>query len=247
MSIENENDLAALRRVGGVVARALAAMRAAVRPGITTGELDRIGQRELARSGATPAPRAVYGFPGATCISVNDEAVHGIPGARMLEAGDLVKLDVTAELDGYYADAALTVPIPPVSATAAGLERCARAAFARALRIIRAGARLVDIGAAVDAETKRHGFHVLRALGGHGIGRTIHEPPTVPNYPDRGVRGRLTNGLVLALEPIVAAGTWRCVEAPDRWTVRSADGSLTAHYEHTIVVTEGRPIVLTAE
>lgn len=246
MSIETQEDLLGLRRVGRAVARTLAAMRKAVRPGVTTAELDRIGERTLARHGARSAPRAVYDFPGATCISVNDEAVHGIPGSRRLEEGDLVTLDVTAELDGYYADAAVTVGIPPLSNEAGRIRDCARAAFERALGVARAGARLADVGGTVEAEVRRRGFHVLRALSGHGIGRTIHEPPTLPNYRDARLDGSLTRGLVVALEPIVSVGTMYSVEAADRWTVRSADGSLTAHHEHTIVITDGRPIVLTA-
>lgn len=192
------------------------------------------------------APRHFYGFPGDSCISVNDEAVHGIPGSRVLQAGDLVKLDVVAEKDGYMADAAITVGVPPVSDVDRRLMACARAAFGQAMRVARAGNRVCDIGRAVDAEVKRHGFAVLTDLAGHGIGRAIHEPPVVPNHYDWRARQVLTEGLVIAVEPMVAVGNGRVVEDRDGWTIRTADGSMVAHYEHTIVITSGRPVLLTA-
>lgn len=235
-----------MRRAGRVVAEALRAMREALRPGITTAELDAIAARVLERHGARSAPRLVYGFPGSACISVNEEAVHGVPGARVLQPGDLVTLDVTVELEGYYADAAVTVGVPPLQEAARRLMECAEAAFWRALHLVRPGAPLNRVGGRIEADVERRGFRVLRDLGGHGIGRSIHEEPAVVNFYDPADRTRLSEGLVLALEPIVSAGSRRTRTAPDGWTLLSADGSLTAHYEHTLVVTRGRPLLLTA-
>jgi methionyl aminopeptidase len=200
----------------------------------------------LAANGARHAPRLDYNFPGDSCISVNDEAVHGIPGPRVVRAGDLVKLDVVAEKDGYFADAAITVPVPPVTDEKRRLAACARAAFEKAMEVARVGNRVSDIGRAVENEVKRHGFVVVRDLAGHGIGRKIHEEPSVPNHWDWRARQVLTDGLVITVEPIVAARSGRVVEDPDGWTLRTADGGLSAHFEHTLVVTRGRPVLLTA-
>jgi methionyl aminopeptidase len=246
MSIDSEKDWEGLRRIGRIVRLALEAMKKSVGAGITTGELDEIGAEVLARHGARSAPRLVYDFPRSICISVNDEAVHGIPGDRILAPGDLVKLDTTAEKDGYMADAAVTVAVPPSPARARQLAACAQAAFFQAMKAARAGNRVNDIGRAVEAEVKRHGFSVLRDLSGHGIGRSIHEEPSVPNFFDPYSRQILTEGLVLAVEPIIAAGARRIVTDRDGWTVRTSDGSLAAHFEHTIVITRGRPVLLTA-
>lgn len=188
----------------------------------------------------------VYGFPGEICISVNEEAVHGIPGDRKIEAGDLVKLDVTFEKNGYMADAAVTVPVEPVSDEARRLALCAERAFRQAMRVAKAQNRVNEIGRAVEREVQRSGFSVIRALGGHGIGRTIHEAPSVPNYADLASRERLTPGLVIAVEPIIAMGTGRSFTAEDGWTERTVDGNLAAHFEHTIVITDKAPILLTA-
>jgi methionyl aminopeptidase len=246
MSIESERDWRGLRRVGRIVAATLAEMKRHVRPGITTGELDRVATRTLQAVGARHAPRRALGFPADSCISVNDEAVHGIPGRRRVQAGDLVKLDLVLEKDGYLADAAITVAVPPVSDERRRLMDCARAAFARALEVARAGQRVNAIGEAVEQEVARRGFSVMRELAGHGTGRRIHEPPSVLNYANRLDGQMLTEGLVLAVEPIIAAGSGRAVEDADGWTIRTADGSISAHHEHTIVITKGRPILLTA-
>ena len=246
MSIDSEKDLEGLKRAGRVVALALAAMREAVCAGITTAELDAIAGKVLRTPGARSAPQLAYDFPGLTCISVNDEAVHGIPGPRRLQQGDLVTLDVTVELDGYYADAAITVGVPPVSDDAARLIACAEAAFQRGASVARAGERLSKVGGAVEAEVRRRGFKVLRDLHGHGIGRSIHEEPSVPNYSDPYDRTRLTYGMVIALEPIVSVSAERTRTARDGWTISSADGSMTAHYEHTLAITRGQPLLLTA-
>ena len=187
----------------------------------------------------------VYGFPGDVCISINDEVVHGIPGARVLQAGDLVKLDLTGEKDGYHTDSAVSIEVPPSRKQAHELAHCAEKAFQQALPAARAGNHTKDIGRAIEREVRRRGFHVIPELGGHGVGRTIHESPSVPNYADPAARHLLTEGLVITIEPIIAATTGNIVLDPDGWTVRTVDRSLSAHYEHTLVITRGEPILLT--
>jgi methionyl aminopeptidase len=231
-----------------IVAMALRAMTAEVRAGATTGELCEIGSRVLAAHGARSSPPMVYGFPGDVCISVNDEVVHGIPGDRVIQPGDLAKLDLTAEKGGYHTDSAVSVEVPPVSSNgkAHELVHCAERAFRQALGAARAGNRTKDIGRAVERQVGRRGFHVIKELGGHGIGRTIHELPPVPNYADFSAQHKLTEGLVITIEPIIAVGTGEVTLDKDGWTYRTADGSLSAHYEHTIVITRGEPVLLTA-
>jgi methionyl aminopeptidase len=246
MSIESPEQLILLREVGRICHLALAKMARSVGPGITTEELARAGAEVMRQNGARSAPVRVYGFPGEICISVNEEAVHGIPGKRKLEPGDLVKLDVTFEKNGYMGDAAITVPVEPVSGEARRLVRCAERAFYRAMRVARAHHRVNEIGRAVEDEVGRSGFSVVRELGGHGIGRTIHEPPSVPNYEDWTARQRLSAGLVITVEPIIAVGAGKTRTAEDGWTECTIDGGLAAHFEHTIVITERAPILLTA-
>lgn len=245
MSIQSYEELLALKEVGRICHLALSAMADQVREGVTTAELAEIGATVMRENGARSAPAMVYGFPGEICISLNDEAVHGIPDQRKVRRGDLVKLDVTFEKNGYMADAATTVPVEPVSDEARRLTSCAERAFQQAMRVARARHRINEIGRAVEREVKRSGFLVIRGLGGHGIGRTIHEPPSVPNYNDPMARQRLTAGLVLTVEPIISIGSNESVTAADGWTERTADGSLSAHFEHTIVITESAPILLT--
>ena len=199
MSIESATDLAGLRAIGAIVAEALDQMRRHVAAGVTTADLDAIAEEVLRRHGARATPRAVYRFPGASCISVNSEAVHGIPSRRALRDGDLVKLDVTADRDGYVADAARTVVVGEVPGLGQRLAACAKAAFEQALLVARAGNRTRDVGRAVEREVSRHGFAVLPDLAGHGVGRGIHEPPCVPNYDEPRARDLLTEGMVLKI------------------------------------------------
>jgi methionyl aminopeptidase len=246
MSIKSYKDLLALKEVGRVVRLALEAMAASVRAGVTTGGLASIGGKIMRENGAHSAPRMVYGFPGDVLISLNDEAVHGIPSdTRTVKAGDLVKLDVTFEKNGFMADAAITVPVEPVSEDARQLTACAERAFRKAMEFARVNHRVNEIGRAIESEVRGSGFQVIRELGGHGIGRTIHEEPSVPNFDDPTAKQRLTAGLVLTIEPIIAMGSGEPRDSGDGWTVKTADGSLSAHYEHTIVVTDGAPVVLT--
>jgi methionyl aminopeptidase len=246
MSIDGEQDLAGLRRVGRVVAETLAEARRRLCPGMTTAELDAIGEEVFARHGARSAPREEYGFPGCLCLSVNDEAVHGIPGARVLRAGDLVKVDVTAELDGYVADACESLPVGAVDRETERLRLAADAALRRGIATARAGTPLRAVGAAVERVVEARGFSVLRDLTGHGVGRAIHEPPTVPSWDAPYADELLTAGLVITIEPIIGAGGRAVVDGGDGWTIRTRDGRPSAHAEHTIVVTRDQPLVLTA-
>jgi methionyl aminopeptidase len=246
MSIQDELELNSLKAAGRIVRLVLDAMKAEVRPGVTTRYLDEVGGRVMLEHGARSAPSMVYKFPGVSCISLNDEAVHGIPSDRKLREGDIVKLDVTMEKDGYMADAAITVPVGHVSPQAERLIACAERAFHKAMLVARAGFRVFEIGRIVEREVRKSGFAVVRELGGHGIGRTIHEAPHVPNYPDPHASQVMTEGLVITVEPIISAGSGRIFTDKDGWTVRTGDRSLSAHFEHTLVITNGTPILLTA-
>ena len=246
MSIDSPEELEQLRAAGVIARRVLDAMKAAVQPGISTRELDAIGARVMEKAGARSAPALVYRFPGANCISLNEEAVHGIPGDRALKDGDLLKLDVTIEKDGFMADSAETVAVGNVAEESQRLLKCAERAFRKAMLVARAGFRLLEIGRVIEREVRRDGFAVIPELGGHGIGRTIHEEPRVPNYPDPEASEILRAGMVLTVEPIIAAGSGDTVLAKDGWTIRTADSRRSAHYEHTIVITRGAPIILTA-
>lgn len=247
VTIDSDDDLAGLARTARVVAEARDAMLDAVRPGVTTGELDAIGRDVLRTAGARSAPRLAYGFPGWTCISVNDEAAHGVPSlTRHLRDGDLVNIDVSAELDGYWADTGASAPVGRVAPRLSELVGATRDAQRDAMDAARAGRPLHRIGRAIERRARRRGFGVVRDLCGHGVGRHIHEAPDVPGYEDRRDPTVLWEGLVLAIEPFLSTGATRVVTGDDGWTLRTPDGSLTAQFEHTIVVTAGAPMVLTA-
>ena len=246
MSIGTDADWAGMRRAGRVVRLTLDLLERALRPGITTGELDRMAAAFIARHGARSAPAMTYGFPGTVLISVNDEIVHGVPGPRRITRGDVVSLDVTLEMDGYIADAARTVAVDGAGDAARRLIACAEAAFAAGLSVARPGNRVNEIGRAVSRATRERGFAIVRGLSGHGVGRAIHEPPDVPNEYHAWQRDVLTEGLVIAIEPMVSAGSTRADEDDDGWTIRTRDGSLAAHYEHTVVITAGGPVLMTA-
>jgi methionyl aminopeptidase len=246
MSIESPADLAGLQHIGKIVGEILQILRAVVRPGVSTAELDAIAGDEMRTRGAASSPKLVYEFPGEMCISVNDEVVHGVPGSRRLQEGDIVKLDLTAQKDGYVADACISVAVGEVSGRAQKLMACAERAFHQALVVARAGVAVNEVGRAVEHEVRRSGFEVVRALTGHGVGRTIHEKPEVANYYEPRNRAVLSDGLVLTIEPIITAGRDDVYTAADRWTVKTRDRALSAHFEHTLVITAGEPIILTA-
>ncbi len=245
MSIESQDDLDGITHAGRVVASVLKAMASAVEAGITTRDLDGIGAAVLKREGARSAPRLHYRCPSDNLISVNDEIVHGLPGARALRAGDVVKLDVTAEVGGYIADAATTIVLAGGHENGERLRTCAVAAFEAGCTAATAGRRVSEIGRAVEREVSSRGFSVLRELSGHGVGRRIHEEPTVANYFDPFQRDMLTDGLVLTIEPLISEQKTGIMQDADGWTLRTRNGCLAAHYEHTMIITKGAPIIVT--
>jgi len=235
---------------GVVVANALEVTMAAVTPGITTAELDRLAEASIRAAGATPSFKGYRGFPASLCTSVNHEIVHGIPSESVvLAAGDLLSIDCGAIVDGYHADSAVTVIVGGDDAGTddrRALVADTRRALWAALRAVRDGARLGDIGSAVEAVAREQGYGLVREYVGHGIGRALHEDPAVPNYGTAGRGARIGRGWVLAIEPMFNLGTARTKTLDDDWTVVTADGSASAHWEHTIAVTDDGPVVLTA-
>ena len=246
MTVDTPKDLEGLRRIGRIVGLTLQEMQRAVRPGLTTRDLDRVGAGFFALHGARSAPILTYDYPGATCISVNHEAAHGIPDGRVIQPGDIVKIDVSAEAGGYFADAAITVLVPPVAPLSQALYDCARAAYAAAAQAARAGAPLNAIGKAAAGVARQHRFSVISGLPGHGLGRALHEEPSVPMVFVRRAKKPLAEGLVITIEPHVAAGRGALEQEDDGWTLVTRDGSPVAAYEHTLVITQGEPVVVTA-
>jgi methionyl aminopeptidase len=246
MSIDNESDLRGLMAIGRIVGLILHDMASRVEPGMTTAQLDKIGAALLEKHGARSAPILAYKFPGHTCISINDEAAHGIPGSRVIQPGDLVNIDVSAEKNGYWADSGMSIPMPPVSAEKQRLIDATRRALDIAIENARAGVPINTIGRAVQRHAHQHGYEVIHELGGHGVGRHIHEKPSIPNYFNRRARQQLKEGLVVTLEPFLTTGARHIKTMPDGWTLKTPDGSLAAQFEHTVVITEGRPILVTA-
>ena len=247
MSVDTPEQLEGLRRAGRVVAETIAAVRRAAVPGVTTAELDAVAQAVFEQRGARSGPILTYGYPGSICLSVDDEIVHGIPGSRVLREGQLLTIDVAAELDGFHADAATTIAIGEPSPDAERLLAAGRRALAAGIRAARPGATLRDVGAAIEASVESDGFQVARELTGHGIGRAMHEAPTVFNWPApfEEASERLTEGLVFTIEPMITAGEPRFAASADGWTVRSLDGACSTHEEHTVMVRRGGPLVLT--
>jgi methionyl aminopeptidase len=238
-------ELDRLARVNALVARVLHELAAAVAPGVTTKALDQLAEARIVEAGAVPAFKGYHGYPATICASVNEQVVHGIPSARALGEGDIVSIDLGAKLDGYFGDSAVTVPVGRVSAEASRLLSVTRAALDRALAVIRPGARVYDIGAAVQQHVEAHGFSVVREFVGHGIGTALHEEPQIPNYGTAGRGARLAEGMVLAVEPMVNAGRPAVKVLGDGWTAVTKDGSLSAHFEHTVAVTAAGCRVLT--
>jgi methionyl aminopeptidase len=247
VSIESEHDLIALQKIGRIVAMAREEMLSSVQAGITTAELDRIGKRVLDEHGAVSAPYITYGFPGTTCISVNEVAAHGIPGPRVLKEGDVVNIDVSAELGGYYADTGATTVVGSRSPHKEKLCQSSLRALQQGLKKARAGTKISGIGRAIHNEARKDGFTVIRNLAGHGIGRKLHEMPDgILNYYDPRDNRLLTNGLVLAVETFVSDGAEFVDEGADGWGLLLPDNHYAAQFEHTIVITKDKPLILTA-
>jgi methionyl aminopeptidase len=234
-----------LARVNALVARVLAELRSVVVPGVTTAEVDMLAEQRLTEAGAVPAFKGYHGFPATICASVNEQVVHGIPSARKLVEGDILSVDLGAKLDGFYGDSAVTVPVGRISPEAERLLAVTEGSLDEALRKVKAGARISDIGAAVQAHVEGHGFSVVREFVGHGIGTKLHEEPQIPNYGPAGRGPRLAEGMVLAIEPMVNMGKASVKVLEDGWTAVTKDGSLSAHFEHTVVVTGDGCRVLT--
>lgn len=246
MTVENQADIDGIMAAGRVVAMVRDAMLAAIEPGMTTQELDALGDRMLEEAGAQSAPRLTYDFPGATCISVNEEAAHGVPGSRVINAGDVVNVDVSARLDGYFADTGGTTVVPPVAPLKARLCDATKAALNSAVAVARAGAKINQIGKAIQAVAKAHKFKIIRNLAGHGIGRSLHEEPEgIVGYYDHHDSRRLRSGQVIAIEPFLSTKSTHVDEGKDGWTLVGHRSNISAQFEHTIIVTDGAPIVAT--
>lgn len=244
--IKSNEEIAAMRRANRAAAEALDEVVRAIRPGVTTRELDDIAREGIARRGAKPAFLGYRGYPKSLCVSLNEEVVHGIPGGRTIKEGDVVSLDLGATKDGYVGDLAVTVPVGEVAKGAQELIRVTRESLYRGIEEARVGNRLYDISAAVEAHVKAAGFSVVRQFVGHGIGRDMHEEPQIPNFGKRGTGVRLKPGMTFAIEPMVNVGTWEVKILSDGWTVVTADGSLSAHFEHSIAITDDGPRILSA-
>ncbi|MCU4182154.1 type I methionyl aminopeptidase [Bosea sp. BH3] len=247
MTISNDDELLALKEIGGIVARALAAMGKALEPGMTTAELDQIGRDFLERHGARSAPGTLYDFPGATCISVNEEVAHGIPGERRILAGDLVNIDVSAEKNGFFGDTGASFAVPPVKPRLERLCRDGKRALWAGIGQVGAGKPLAGIGQAVGRFAEKNGYTLVRNLASHGVGRSLHEEPTeIATWPDRSERRTMTNGLVFTVEPFLSLGAdWSDHAEGDRWTLYSEPRAPTVQYEHTVVATPRGAVVLT--
>jgi methionyl aminopeptidase len=240
-------ELEQMREAGRLVGEVLTELAAAVAPGVSTADLDELAEKRIRQAGATPAFKGYHGYPATICASINDEVIHGIPsGRRVLNEGDIISIDVGASLDGYFGDSALTLPVGQISEPAASLLRVTEEALYKAIDEAKAGRRVSDIGHAVQKHVEAYGYSVVREFVGHGIGQKMHEEPQIPNYGEPGHGPRLAEGMVLAIEPMVNAGTAAVKVLADGWTAVTRDKSLSAHFEHTVAVTAGDPWILTA-
>ena len=236
-----------MRAAGRLVGEVLTELSAMVAPGVTTADLDVAAEERIRRAGATPAFKGYHGYPATICASINEEVIHGIPsGRRVLNEGDVISIDVGASLDGYYGDSAVTLPVGQVSQQAATLLRVTEESLFKAIEVVKVGGRVSDIGHAVQKHVEAFGFSVVREFVGHGIGERMHEEPQVPNYGEPGRGPRLSEGMVLAIEPMVNAGKPAVKVLADGWTAVTRDSSLSAHFEHTVAVTADGPWILTA-
>ena len=245
ITIKSAAEMDAMRKAGAVVGATLTLLKRSVEPGITTRELDNIAYKSITGHGATPAFKGYRGFPGSICASVNEEIVHGIPGKRVLKEGDIIKMDVGATIGGFIGDAAVSVAVGQVSQEALDLMEATQLSLEQGINAARPGNRIGDIGYAVQTFSEARGYGVVREFVGHGIGRFLHEDPQVPNYGQAGRGQLLRAGMCIAIEPMLNVGDWHTRILDDQWTVVTADGSLSAHFEHTIAITEDGPEILT--
>jgi methionyl aminopeptidase len=246
MTIDNEDQLDKLRTVGALVARTLTAMGAALEPGMTTRELDDLGRALLEKDGARSAPELTYDFPGATCISVGPDCAHGIPGDTVIKAGDLINIDVSAELDGYFGDTGASFSVPPTTKRVERLCRDGRRAMWAGIRAVRPGGRLNEVGRQIEAFATKNGYSLVRNLASHGVGRSLHDAPKeIPTWHEPRDRRVITEGLVFTIEPFLSLGADWVEEQDDGWTLRPPKGQPTVQYEHTLVATRNGPLVLT--
>ena len=244
--LKSPDEIETMRRAGAIVAEVLALLKGKVRPGITTLELEKTAEDETRKRKAQPAFKGYKGYPFCLCTSINEQVVHGMPSKRALNEGDILSIDFGVKFDGFYGDSAVTLPVGSVSEEASRLMRVTEESLWKAIEAARAGNRLYDVSSAVQRHVESHGLSVVREFVGHGIGRELHEPPQVPNFglPGQGVR--LKAGMVLAIEPMINVGGWAIKVLGDGWTAVTADGSLSAHFEHTVAITDEGPLVLSA-
>lgn len=245
ITIKSPQELALMRKAGEIVGETLNLLKASVEPGMTTRDLDRIAFKEITRRGATPTFKGYRGFPATICASVNEEIVHGIPSKRVIKEGDIIKVDVGATYKGLIGDAAVTIPVGQIAAPLLELMQDTRQGLEAGIRAAVPGARIGDIGAAVQAYGEARGYGVVREFVGHGVGRFLHEDPQVPNYGEPGRGPLLRAGMCIAIEPMYNLGDWHTKIMDDQWTVVTADGKLSSHFEHSIAITEQGPEILT--
>lgn len=245
ITIKSDWELSCMRKAGLIVAKTLDLLGRSIAPGVTTGELDRMAEEFIRSQQALPAFKGYNGFPATICASVNEEVVHGIPGNRVLNEGDIISVDVGVIVDGYYGDAAVTFPVGNISVEAQALIDVTRQSFFEGIKFAKSGNRLTDISHAIQTYVESHGFSVVRKYVGHGIGTKMHEEPQVPNFGQPGRGPKLEPGMTLAIEPMVNMGDYRVCTLENQWTVVTCDGSLSAHYENTIAITEQGPWILT--
>lgn len=245
ITCKSEREIVYMRDAGRIVARTHAELAKAALVGVTTGELDQMAEDYILRQGARPAFKGLYGYPATICASVNEEVVHGIPGPRKLEDGDVVSIDIGVEMNGYYGDSAVTLPVGDISSEAIILLKSTEQALWEGIARVREGNRVSDISYAIQSYVEKQGFSVVRDYVGHGIGRSMHEEPQIPNFGLPGRGPRLKKGMTLAIEPMVNMGAYKVRTLMNNWTVVTSDAKLSAHFEHTVVVTGGDPEVLT--
>ena len=246
ITLRSAHEIELMRRAGKITAAARAYAGELVKPGVTTQEIDRAVEHFIRKQGAVPSFLHYQGYPASVCISVNDEIIHGIPGPRVLQEGDIVSCDVGAYIGGFHGDCAATFACGKISPEAQDLIDVTRQSFFEGIRFAEEGYRLYDISAAIQTYVESHGYSIVREYVGHGVGAQMHEPPEIPNYGHPGRGPRLLRGMTLAIEPMVNAGTAAIRQMPDGWTVRTADGKWAAHYENTVLITDGEPEILTA-